>query len=246
MKCLEKKIIVFINKLYFIIKNTMLYLIPTPIWNIDDITIRALNLLKELPILICEDTRTTKKLLNMLNIWYENKQFFSLTSFTNQGKLNHYLNLLKENDIWMLSDAWTPWLSDPWKQLIQICSENNLPYTILPGANALIPAVVWSWFDTSSFCYMGFLPQKKWRQTALKECIERNIPTFFYESVHRIEKLIKELDELNYSWKISMTREISKLFEEHITCSFEELKNKFEKKEIQIKGEFVIGLYPIK
>ena len=172
----------------------MLYLIPTPIWNIDDITIRALNLLKELPILICEDTRTTKKLLNMLNIWYENKQFFSL----------------------------------------------------LPGANALVPAVVWSWFDTSSFCYIGFLPQKKWRQTALKECIERDIPTFFYESVHRIEKLIKELDELNYSWKISITREISKLFEEHITCSFEELKNKFEKKEIQIKGEFVIGLYPIK
>ncbi len=242
----KKDYCLYIYYIYFIIQNTMLYLIPTPIWNTDDITIRALNLLKELPILICEDTRTTKKLLNILNIWYENKQFFSLTSFTDKGKLNHYLNLLKENDIWMVSDAWTPWLSDPGKQLIQICVENNLPYTILPWANALVPAVVWSWFDTSSFCYIWFLPQKKGRQTALKECIQRDIPTFFYESVHRIEKLIKELDELNYSWKISMTREISKLFEEHITCTFEELKTKIEKKEIQIKGEFVIGLYPIK
>jgi len=224
----------------------MLYLIPTPIWNTDDITIRALNLLKELPILICEDTRTTKKLLNIYNIWYENKKFFSLTSFTDKWKLNHYLNLLKENDVWMVSDAGTPWLSDPWKQLIQICTDNNLPFTILPWANALVPAVVWSWFDTSSFCYIWFLPQKKWRQTALKECVQREIPTFFYESVHRIEKLIKELDELWYTWKISLTREISKLFEEHITCSFNELKTKIEKKEIQIKGEFVIGLYPIK
>ena len=114
MKCLEKKDIVFIYTIaFFIIKNVMLYLIPTPIWNTDDITIRALNLLKEVPILICEDTRTTKKLLNILNIWYENKQFFSLTSFTDKGKLNHYLNLLKESDIWMVSDAWNPWLSDP-------------------------------------------------------------------------------------------------------------------------------------
>ena len=242
MKCLEKKIIVFINKLYFIIKNTMLYLIPTPIWNIDDITIRALNLLKELPILICEDTRTTKKLLNMLNIWYENKQFFSLTSFTNQGKLNHYLNLLKENDIWMLSDAWTPWLSDPWKQLIQICSENNLPYTILPGANALIPAVVWSWFDTSSFCYIGFLPQKKWRQTALKECIERDIPTFFYESVHRISKLLEELKNLNFNWEIFIAREISKVFEQFFTGSLDECEEFIKSWKIVIKGEFVVGI----
>lgn len=224
----------------------MLYLIPTPIGNTDDITIRALNLLKELTILICEDTRTTKKLLNILDINYENKQFYSLTSFTDKWKLNHYLNLLKDNDIWMVSDAWTPWLSDPGKQLIQICSENNLKYTILPWPNALIPSVVWSWFDTSSFSYIGFLPQKKWRQTTLKECISKDTPTFFYESVHRIEKLVKELNELWYNWKISITREISKLFEQHITCTFEELKTKIANKEIPIKGEFVIGLYPTK
>ena len=126
----------------------MLYLIPTPIWNKEDITLRALNLLKSLPVLICEDTRTTKKLLSMYDIPYQEKQFFSLTSFTDKGKLSHYLNLLKEYDVGMLSDAGTPGLSDPWKQLIQICNQENLSYTILPWANALIPAVVWAGFDT--------------------------------------------------------------------------------------------------
>ena len=222
----------------------MLYFIPTPIWNKEDITLRALNLLKEIPVLICEDTRTTKKLLGMYEIPYQEKQFFSLTSFTDKGKLAHYLNLLEENDVGMLSDAGTPWLSDPWKQLIQLCNEKGLPYTILPWANALIPAVVWAWFDTSSFCYLGFLPQKKGRQTALKACLLRDMPTFFYESVHRVEKLIKELDELDYQWKISITREISKMFEEHLTCDFDILKEKLKNKEIQIKWEFVIGLYP--
>ena len=222
----------------------MLYLIPTPIWNKEDITLRTLNLLKSLPVLICEDTRTTKKLLSMYDIPYQEKQFFSLTSFTDKGKLSHYLNLLKEYDVGMLSDAGTPGLSDPWKQLIQICNQENLSYTILPWANALIPAVVWAGFDTSSFCYLGFLPQKKWRQTALKDCMKREMPTFFYESVHRIEKLIKELDELGFQWKICLTREISKLFEERITCDFLQLKEMVEKKEIQIKWEFVIGLYP--
>lgn len=224
----------------------MLYLIPTPIGNKEDITLRALRLMKELPILICEDTRTTKKLLSMYEIPYQDKQFYSLTSFTDKGKIAHYLNLMKENEIWMLSDAGTPWLSDPWKLLIQLCNQEHLPYTILPGANALIPAVVGAGFDTSSFRYLGFLPQKKGRQTALKEALLNKIPTFFYESVHRIEKLIAELDTLWFKGKISITREISKLFEEHLTCDFEEIKEKLSAKALQIKGEFVIGIYPQK
>lgn len=224
----------------------MLYLIPTPIGNKEDITLRALRLMKELPILICEDTRTTKKLFSMYEIPYQDKQFYSLTSFTDKGKIAHYLNLMKENEIWMLSDAGTPWLSDPWKLLIQLCNQEHLPYTILPGANALIPAVVGAGFDTSSFRYLGFLPQKKGRQTALKEALLNKIPTFFYESVHRIEKLIAELDTLWFQGKISITREISKLFEEHLTCDFEEIKEKLSAKALQIKGEFVIGIYPQK
>lgn len=222
----------------------MLYLIPTPIWNKEDITLRALKLLKELSFLICEDTRTTKKLLNMYEINYSDKQFFSLTSFTDRWKINYYKNLISENDVWMLSDAWTPWLSDPWKVLIQICNEENIPYTILPWANALIPAVVWAGFDTSCFCYIWFLPQKKGRQTALKEAMKRDIPTFFYESVHRLEKLVKELEELNFQWKIYIVREISKMFEQRICCQLSEVQMKIKSWDFQIKWEFVVWLSP--
>ena len=91
----------------------MLYLVPTPIGNKEDITLRALRLMRENQIFICEDTRTTKKLLGIYEIPYQDKQFFSLTSFTNKGKIAHYLNLMKENDVLMLSDAGTPGLSDP-------------------------------------------------------------------------------------------------------------------------------------
>lgn len=222
----------------------MLYLIPTPIWNKEDITLRALKLLKELSFLICEDTRTTKKLLNMYEINYSDKQFFSLTSFTDKWKINYYKNLISEKDVWMLSDAWTPWLSDPWKVLIQICNEENIPYTILPWANALIPAVVWAGFDTSCFCYIWFLPQKKGRQTALKEAMKRDIPTFFYESVHRLEKLVKELEELNFQWKIYIVREISKMFEQRICCQLSEVQMKIKSWDFQIKWEFVVWLSP--
>ena len=120
----------------------MLYFIPTPIWNKEDITLRALRLLKEINILICEDTRTAKKLLSMYDISIVWKDFFSITSFTSQGKLGFYAKLLQENDAVVVSEAWTPWLSDPWKSLIHLCNENNIQFTVLPGANALIPSIV--------------------------------------------------------------------------------------------------------
>ena len=96
----------------------MLYFVPTPIWNKEDITLRALRLLKEINILFCEDTRTTKKLLSIYDISTIWKEFFSITSFTSQGKLEFYAKLLQENDAIVISEAWTPWLSDPWKSLI--------------------------------------------------------------------------------------------------------------------------------
>jgi 16S rRNA (cytidine1402-2'-O)-methyltransferase len=102
----------------------MLYFIPTPIGNKEDITLRALRLFKELKIFLCEDTRTAKKLLAMYDIDYKNKEFYSLTSFTDQGKLNHYKNLITEHDVAMVSEAGTPGLSDPGKSLIQLCNEH--------------------------------------------------------------------------------------------------------------------------
>lgn len=223
----------------------MLYIIPTPIWNREDITLRALRLFEELKIFVCEDTRTLKKLLAMYEIDYSDKEFYSITSFTDKWKMNHYLNLLSDNDLWLVSEAWTPGLSDPGKSLIQLCNENDLKYTVLPWANALIPAVVWAGFDTSSFVYLWFIPQKKWRQTMQKNIVAKKyweMPVFFYESVHRFEKLIKELREYWFEWKISVSRELSKKFEQIFTWTLDEVEILIAEKKLLIKGEFVIWL----
>lgn len=220
----------------------MLYFIPTPIGNKEDITLRALRMLKELTYLFCEDTRTTMKLLQMYDIDFSEKQLSSLTSFTDQSKMNHYLNILKTSDVGIVSEAGTPWLSDPGKSLIQLCNEQNLPYSVLPWANALVPAVVGAGFDTSSFVYIGFLPQKKGRQTALKNAIASEIPVFFYESVHRVEKLFTELSALWFTGKISMCRELSKMFEQQVTWTLDEIQEMIKKNQISIKWEFVIWL----
>jgi 16S rRNA (cytidine1402-2'-O)-methyltransferase len=220
----------------------MLYFIPTPIGNKEDITLRALRMLKELKYLLCEDTRTTMKLLQMYDIDFSDKQLSSLTSFTEQGKMNLYLNILKEHDVWIVSEAGTPWLSDPGKSLIQLCNEQKLPYSILPWANALVPAVVGAGFDTSSFVYIWFLPQKKGRQTALKNAIQSEIPVFFYESVHRVRKLFTELSALWFTGKVSICRELSKMFEQQVTWTVAEIQELIATKKLPIKGEFVIGL----
>lgn len=226
----------------------MLYLIPTPIWNKDDITLRALYLFNELKIFICEDTRTFKKLLSMYEIDYSDKEFYSLTSFTDKWKLNFYVKLMHDKDIWVVSEAWTPWLSDPGKSLIQLCNENNLKYSVLPWANALIPSVVSAWFDTSSFVFLGFLPQKKWRQTVLKlvinnyEWIMKWVPVFFYESVHRFEKLLSELQNLWFDWKIFVGREISKMYEQIYNWTLDDLIELVKTKKFSVKGEFVVWL----
>ncbi len=220
----------------------MLYFIPTPIGNKEDITLRALRLFKELKYLICEDTRTAKKLLGMYDIAYQDKDFLSLTSFTDKGKLAHYLNIIRDADVWMMSEAGTPGLSDPGKILIQLCNENKIPYTILPGANALIPAIVAAWFDTSEFIYLWFLPTKKGRQTKIKEILQSKIPVFVYESVHRMEKFLQELSQAGFHGQISLARELSKMFEQHFTWTVEEALDLIKTKKLLIKGEFVVGI----
>ncbi|MDR0282827.1 MAG: 16S rRNA (cytidine(1402)-2'-O)-methyltransferase [Candidatus Peribacteria bacterium] len=205
-------------------------------------TLRAVRLLKELSYFLCEDTRTAKKLFAMYDIDCKGKQFFALTSFTDKGKMNRYKNLVAEQEVGMISEAGTPGLSDPGKSLIQLCNEELLSYTILPGANALVPAVVGAGFDTSIFTFIGFLPQKKGRQTALKEAMMREHPTFFYESVHRMEKLIGELRELGFGGKMSIAREVSKMFEQFWTGSLEDLEGMLRDGRMLMKGEFVVGL----
>lgn len=220
----------------------MLYFIPTPIWNKDDITVRAMKLLQSLEFFVCEDTRTTMKLMKIYDIPYKDKKFFSLTSFTSNNQLAHYVDILKISDIGLVSEAGTPWLSDPGKSMIQLCNEHNISYTVLPWANALIPAIVGAWFDTSEFIYLGFLPTKKGRQTKIKEILESKIPVFVYESVHRIEKLLQELSQAGFTGQISIARELSKMFEQYFTWTVEEVLEMIKTKKLPIKGEFVIGI----
>lgn len=221
----------------------MLYIIPTPIWNKEDITLRWLRLLKELNIFLCEDTRTTKDLMKLYDIDYSNKQFYSLTTFTGKWKLDYYVNLFKQENVWLVSEAWTPWLSDPGKEIIKLIWENNISFETLPWANALVPAVVWSWFDTSEFIYLGFLPTKKWRQTKMKYIIQSDMPVFVYESVHRAKKLLMEMKELWFQWKISLFRELTKMFEQKLCDNIDIILDKFNSWEIKEKGEFVIWFY---
>lgn len=224
----------------------MLYIIPTPIWNIQDITLRWLNLLKELEIFLCEDTRTSKKLMNLYNIDYSNKQFFSITSYTSEWKIEFYKKLIEETNVWLLSDAGTPWLSDPWKNIIKIITENNIKFETLPWASAIIPWVVSSWFDTSKFIYLWFLPKKKWRLKYIKYIVNSEIPVFIYESVYRIKKLINQIKEEWFEGKISINREISKIYEQKITDNIDKIIDKLDNWEIKIKGEFVVWFFNTK
>ena len=220
----------------------MLYFIPTPIWNKDDITLRAIKLFQSLEFFVCEDTRTTMKLMGMYEIPYKDKTFFSLTSFTSDSQLARYVDILKASDIGLVSEAGTPWLSDPGKMMIKLCHQHQIPYTILPGANALVPAVVAAGFDTSEFTYLWFLPTKKGRQTKIKEILTSEIPVFVYESVHRIEKFLEELKLNDFHGQISIAREVSKMFEQHFTWTVEEVLLLIKEKKMAIKGEFVVGI----
>lgn len=214
-----------------------LIIVPTPIGNLQDITLRALNVLKTSDIIICEDTRVTQKLLNHYEI---NTHLISNHNFNEHKNLEKIISLLlQEKNIALVSDAGTPGISDPGYLLVRECLNNNIEVECLPGAVALIPALVNSGLPCDRFCFEGFLPHKKGRQKRLKELSEEKRTLVFYESPYRILKLLTEFE--NYfgaERKISISRELSKKFEETIRGTISEIKNHFENNDPI--GEFVI------
>lgn len=222
----------------------MLFFVPTPIWNREDITLRALRLLKELSIFFCEDTRTVRSLYAMYDISTQGKQFYSLTSFTHSASIQQYQDLIAHHDCGVISEAGTPWLSDPGKELVRLCVDCRYSFEVLPGANALIPAVVASWFDTKHFTFYGFMPAKKWRNSLLSTILQSQIPCFFYESVHRIVRLVKELKNLWYTGHVSVSREISKIHHQHRNGTLDQWDDALTGHHMMLKWEWVIGLYP--
>ena len=214
-----------------------LYIIPTPIGNLEDITLRAIRLLKEADLVLAEDTRTTKKLFMNYNIET------TLASFHmhNEHKvLAEFIDRLKAGETFALvSDAGTPGISDPGFLLVRECVKNNIEIECLPGATAFVPALVNSGLSSDKFIFEGFLPTKKGRQTRLKLLLEEERTMIFYESPHRIVKTLSQFAEyFGEDRKVSVSREISKMFEETKRGKVKEVLTHFEEK--KPKGEFVI------
>tara|TARA_B110000444_G_scaffold259683_1_gene304266 strand:+ start:1072 stop:1743 length:672 start_codon:yes stop_codon:yes gene_type:complete len=216
-----------------------LFLVPTPIGNLEDITFRSIRILNEVDLILAEDTRTSGKLLKHFDIKPPMQSFH----MHNEHKvLDKMIDKLKMGiKIAMISDAGTPGISDPGFLLVRACVEEGIDTECLPGATALIPALVQSGFPTDRFVFEGFLPPKKGRQTRLKQWSEETRTIVFYESPHKIVKTLSQLQEfVGADRRLSVSRELSKKFEETLRGTVNELILHFTKK--APKGEFVIVL----
>ena len=214
-----------------------LYLIPTPIGNLEDITLRALRILKEVNIVLAEDTRTSRKLFSHYDIDTNLAPFH----MHNEHKvLQKWIDRIRSGEtIALVSDAGTPAISDPGFLLVRECVKNDIEVDCLPGATAFVPALVNSGLPSDKFVFEGFLPIKKGRQTRLKLLSEEERTIVFYESPHRIVKTLSLFCEyFGEDRKVSVSREISKMFEETKRGSVKEVMEYFEQK--KPKGEFVI------
>jgi 16S rRNA (cytidine1402-2'-O)-methyltransferase len=218
----------------------ILYLVPTPIGNLADITLRALDILKKVDVILAEDTRTTAVLLKHYEI---QKPLQSFHIFNEHRTLQSLISRLKNGEVMaMVSDAGTPGISDPGFLLVRECVKENLPIECLPGATALIPALVKSGFPTDRFVFEGFLPHKKGRQTLLNQIAEEERTVILYESPHRLVKLLEQCHKLMGATRlVSVSRELTKLFEETKTGSMEEVWHYFQQKEV--KGEIVVVIH---
>lgn len=216
-----------------------LYVVPTPVGNLEDITFRAIRILKEVDLILAEDTRTTGILLKHFEI--KNKMQ-SHHKFNEHQTVQSLVARIKAGEnVALVSDAGTPAISDPGFLLVRGCVEEGVEVECLPGATAFVPALVNSGIPNDRFCFEGFLPQKKGRQTRLKELAEETRTIIFYESPFRVVKSLTQLAEyVGKERRVSVSREISKKFEETVRGSLEEVIAHFSVNEP--RGEFVIVL----
>ncbi|MFA9391179.1 MAG: 16S rRNA (cytidine(1402)-2'-O)-methyltransferase [Prolixibacteraceae bacterium] len=214
-----------------------LYIVPTPIGNLEDITLRAIRILKEVDAILAEDTRTSSKLLHHYEI---STKLQSHHKFNEHKTSEHIADrILGGENIALISDAGTPGISDPGFLLARTCLEKGVEVETLPGATAFVPALVNSGLPCDKFCFEGFLPQKKGRQKRLTELAEEPRTIVFYESPYRLVKLLEQLLEHFGSERIvSVSRELSKLFEENARGTVLEVLEHFKAK--TVKGEIVV------
>jgi 16S rRNA (cytidine1402-2'-O)-methyltransferase len=214
-----------------------LFLVPTPIGNLEDITFRAIRILKEVDLVLAEDTRQTLVLLKHYGI--ENK-LSSHHAFNEHKSVHAVIEKLKGGStIALVSDAGTPGISDPGFLLVRECLKENILVECLPGPTALIPALVNSGLPCDRFIFEGFLPHKKGRQSRLIKLAEVDCTIVFYESPYRLVKSLEQFAEFFGSGRLAcVSRELSKIYEENVRGTLEELGNHFRDK--AVKGEIVI------
>lgn len=214
-----------------------LFVVPTPVGNLEDMTFRAINVLKECDLILAEDTRTSGFLLKHFGI---ETRMQSHHKFNEHQTSDHVVSRLKGGEnIALISDAGTPAISDPGFFVVRACVQADIEVECLPGATAFVPALVMSGIPNDRFCFEGFLPQKKGRQTRLKELSEETRAMVFYESPYRVVKTLTQLAEyLGNDRYASVSREISKIYAETIRGTLSEVIAHFSENEP--KGEFVI------
>lgn len=217
------------------------YVIATPIGNMEDITFRAIRVLNEVDLILCEDTRETKKLLQKYNI---NKMTMSYHAQSKLAKTDKIFELLNEGkNLALVSDAGTPTISDPGAMLISLIKEKfneKVQVIPIPGATALIAALSASGFPTHEFIFLGFLPHKKGRETLFKEISSAKRTVVFYESPHRILKTLESLDKFCPNKKVCIARELTKIYEEFKRGTASELLEYLIKNPVKQKGEFTV------
>ncbi len=221
-----------------------LYIVATPIGNLGDMTYRAVEVLKAVDLILCEDTRTTKNLLTHYDISTKTRSFHTHSTEKERAAI---IELLQDgNDLALVSDAGTPCISDPGVLLVMEVREQLPECTIvpIPGASAIITALSASGIPASSYTFLGFLPHKKGRETIFKNMIDTDIPVVFYESVHRIEKTLASLLTHIPDRQIVIARELTKIHETFHRGTAEELQTFFKMHPDTLRGEFVMIVAP--
>ena len=216
-----------------------LYIVPTPIGNLDDITLRAVNVLRDVDFILAEDTRTTSLLLKHLGI---EKKLYSHHKFNEHATVKMVAeSIAAGRNAALVSDAGTPGISDPGFLLVRTCVEAGIEVETLPGATALIPALVQSGFPCDRFCFEGFLPQKKGRAKQLQSLAAEERTMIFYESPYRVVKCLEQFAEVfGPERRVSVSRELTKKFEQTVRGTVAEVLEHF--RTTDPKGEFVIVL----
>ena len=223
----------------------MLSLVPTPIGNIGDISLRAIEALSEADTLLCEDTRVTKKLIHILKERYnttfkENQEFISLHSHNELSFVEKLEPSFFEQNIVYISDAGMPGVSDPGQVLVRYCIDKGIEYDVLPGANALLTAFVASGFIQTQMLFFGFLDHKgASRASQLQEALHNGYTTILYESPHRLEKLLLEIEKEEVNREIFLAKELTKKYQNYFHGTAGEIKNKLAG---NYRGEWVVVL----